>query len=359
MASALGLDASSLVAPVDPPPPAGDLKAEIEHFTTIDQCVKDHGNVDPLVGDGLRAIGYDTFLRDTCKLLEASRDKDKKRCEGIDATSLKARCESMVAMIAQTPDECPWDVRESPARGRSSTCVAVAARDPRLCVSEPRYGKAMCDGLVTREEAKCDALGEPDRGACKREVVRFKTVLEAPLSVPALAPPKGKITLEAIEGTPEPSAKEADVTLDLARGVVLLGERERSSFEIGIPRAAGIAAFLAPSPTTRLRVSAKVSLMKDLATARVDALELDVPGAGTLQVPGVRSDLKVTLTKLDRTRGADVALTIEGPVGVAPRAYKIKLEATTFVRDVVSERDATKAGVNLMPIPKLPSSAKP
>ena len=35
----LGLDASVLGEPVDPPAPAGDLKAELERFVNVDTCV--------------------------------------------------------------------------------------------------------------------------------------------------------------------------------------------------------------------------------------------------------------------------------------------------------------------------------
>src|ERR1019366_5592349 len=43
-----------------PPAPAGDLKAEIARFTTLDACVNERARVDPIVGDALEAIGYDT-----------------------------------------------------------------------------------------------------------------------------------------------------------------------------------------------------------------------------------------------------------------------------------------------------------
>jgi hypothetical protein len=345
IAAALGIDAAALAPPIDPPPPAGDLKVELERFTTVEQCVRERaGTIDPLVGDGLHAIGYDTFLRDACTMLEASKLKDKKKCGAIDATSLRVRCETMVAMVSNQPDECPWDVPDLPARGRASTCVAVAARDPRLCVTEPRFGKVQCEAIASRDDKKCASLPEGERAACRREVERFKNVLEPAIAAPALAAPAGKLTIEPIEGTPEPQSKNADVTIDVARGVVLVGGVDRASFELGYARGPGGAAFLAPMPAARTRFAAKVSVARDVTSARLDSFELDVPGAGTISVPGARSDLKLVVTKLERARGAEVAFSIEGAVGVAPRAYKIKLDATTFVRDVVSDLAAAKAG---------------
>jgi hypothetical protein len=59
-------------ASADPPALAGDLGADIEGFTTVDACVAAHAGVDPLVGDALEGIGYDTLLRDACRALEAA-----------------------------------------------------------------------------------------------------------------------------------------------------------------------------------------------------------------------------------------------------------------------------------------------
>src|SRR5256885_12144338 len=138
MVDTLGVDASMVGEGVDPPAPAGDLRAEIERFTTLDGCVAERSKVDPLIGDALHAIGYDTFFRDTCRLLEASKDKKRDTCEKIDSSALRKQCRSWVAMIAQTPDECPLELEGVPSRGRTPSCLAVAAKDPRLCTSEGR-----------------------------------------------------------------------------------------------------------------------------------------------------------------------------------------------------------------------------
>src|SRR5580704_4803926 len=153
MSSLLGIDAGELEAPVDPPAPAGDLKAEIDRFTTVDACALERARLDPLVGDALEAIGYDTFLRDACRMIDAAKANDATRCAAIDASSLEARCRATVAEVAGAPDTCPWEASSRPTRGRDARCVAVASRDPRLCV-------AAADPL---ERATCEAtLGQGD-----------------------------------------------------------------------------------------------------------------------------------------------------------------------------------------------------
>src|ERR1044071_6588769 len=54
---------------VDPSPPSGDLKSDIESFTTLDACVRARAMADPLLGDAIEALGYDTLMRDACRIL--------------------------------------------------------------------------------------------------------------------------------------------------------------------------------------------------------------------------------------------------------------------------------------------------
>ncbi|HEX3772045.1 MAG TPA: hypothetical protein VHV30_14315, partial [Polyangiaceae bacterium] len=119
LARALGLDGGldDSLDPVDPPAPAGDLKAEIAHFTSVDACVVERARVDPLVGDALEAIGYDTFLRDACRVVDAAKANDPGRCAGIEASSLEARCRATVAQTGGRPDACPWESPSRPDRG--------------------------------------------------------------------------------------------------------------------------------------------------------------------------------------------------------------------------------------------------
>src|SRR5262249_20086008 len=154
--------------PTDPPPPAGDLKGELERFVNVDACVSERAKLDPLVGDALGALGYDTFLRDACRLLEAAKDKKRETCDRIDSSALRARCQSWVAMIAQTPDECPLQFDGLITRGRNASCVAIAARDPRLCAGEARtIQRATCDALVARDPVKCDGLLANQKAQCQ------------------------------------------------------------------------------------------------------------------------------------------------------------------------------------------------
>ena len=184
----LGLDAGSLSETTDPPAPPGDLKSELDRFVSVDTCVKERANIDPLVGDALRAIGYDTFLRDACRLLEAAKDHSREKCDRIDSSALRSRCQSWVAMVAQTPDTCPLQFEGIPTRGRNVTCLAVAGKDPRLCTGEPRTAvRATCEAMALQDAARCDVLLPNDMPSCRRELARWRTLLAAAAQRPRQA----------------------------------------------------------------------------------------------------------------------------------------------------------------------------
>src|SRR5580698_4023520 len=120
-----GIDAGDLEGREDPPAPAGDLKAEIEHFTTVDACIDQRSHLDPVLGDAIEAIGYDTFLRDACRVIDAAKANDEARCGDIDSSPLAAHCRATVAEVAASPEKCPWEIADRPARGRVPACIAV------------------------------------------------------------------------------------------------------------------------------------------------------------------------------------------------------------------------------------------
>jgi hypothetical protein len=347
VAAALGIDAGGLVDTADPPAPAGDLKAELDRFVNVETCVKERANLDPLVGDALRAIGYDTFLRDACRLLEAAKDKKRETCDRIDSSALRTRCQSWVAMVAQTPDACPLQFEGVVTRGRNMTCLAVAGKDPRLCSGEARTSlRATCEAMSNRDEARCDAL-PADAPACKREVTRWKALLATPLSgLPKLPAPRGTLVVKGEAGTPDPATTNADLATELARGGVVVTARERARLELGMIGESETSR-IAPSPNRRARLGIAVILEppaspKDTPKPLLERLELEIPGEATLVFPTARCDCKVTTARIDKTRGGEIALALQGIMTSGARSYKIDVDLTTFVRDVVSELAGTR-----------------
>ena len=361
LAPFLGLDAGLFGDPVDPPPPAGDLKTELERFVNLDTCVKERANLDPLVGDALGAIGYDTFLRDACRMLEAAKDKRRESCAKIDASALRSRCEAWVAMIAQTPETCPLQFEGVVTRGRQSTCVAVAAKDPRLCAGEGRStARITCAALVTREPARCDVLSPLERPACQREVARWRSLLPAPLEgLKDLGAPRAKLTVHGTNGTADPPTTESDVSGDFARGIVVVTTGDESTSTRRLRAELGTiveseAARFAASPQKNPRLGLAVILTETRSKAEplttVQKLELELPAEAPLVSPPASCDCKLTTVKIPRVRGDEAHLVLDGTLTQNGRSYKIGLDVTTFVRDAVPEGREIGEGRVLPPV---------
>jgi hypothetical protein len=107
-----------------------------------------------------------------------------------------------------------------------------------------------------------------------------------------------------------------------------------SLFALGaVPRAVG-------SQETATRIGVELVLPKEAAgEAKIDRVELEIPGTIELTTATLRTTLKATVTELDATRGGKVRIVIDGSapttVGVPPRTYRVHVDMTTFVRDVV------------------------
>ncbi|HEY6459685.1 MAG TPA: hypothetical protein VIY73_06020, partial [Polyangiaceae bacterium] len=253
IAASLGLDASDLEPPVDPPAPAGDLEAELAAFTTVDACTQQRAGLDPVVGDALEAIGYDTLVRDACRLLDAAKAQDAKRCAAIDASPLRERCEALVAELAGDGDACPFEIPTRPEQGRQASCLALAARDVRLCAGAfDASARATCEAIATRNAAPCKHLGlRSDQARCARDEKRFAAALPAATAPSGAAlVVHGKATLGGASAAPAvstaPSTGDA-MPLDVARGVVLLERIDGTHLTLGSINEGG-PSFVVPSP---------------------------------------------------------------------------------------------------------------
>ncbi len=344
----LGVDAGVLGEPLDPPAPAGDLKTDLDRFVNLDQCVAERAKLDPLVGDALGAIGYETFLRDACRLLEAAKDRKRETCDKIDSSALRSRCQSWVAMVSQTPDTCPMQFEGLVTRGRNPSCVAVAAKDPRLCNGESRtVQRGTCEAMVARDPAKCDVLLPNQRPLCQREVARWGSVLAPPLEgLEKLPAPRGKLSILGVSGTPDPPTTEVDLSADFARGVVVVTSRDRMRIELGTV-VESEAARIAASPQKRPRVGLALILEPGKKEARpvLQKLEIELPGEAPIVSPPASCDCKITAARAASTRGGEAAVALEGTITSGGKSYKLGIDLATFVRDVVTE----SAGARVLP----------
>lgn len=338
---ALGVDAGELELRVDPPAAAGDLAGEIASFTTVEACIDTHAHLDPLLGDALEAIGYDTFVRDACRVLDAAKARDLKRCDAIDASALRRQCATTVAAVVGDADLCPWTVASRPALGRDASCLAIASRDPRLCAAEETTAaRATCEAVVRHDPASCGKLPlKADQARCKRDADRWRNVSVAV----AGSPPhdSGSSAIEAtlhLESADDAGAPiDANLAADLTRGLVVVSERGGNRFSVGPLSDSGLG-FVAPSPHVQATLALEVFASSDGKRVEVERAELLVPGRSPVATPLAHSSLVAKITQLDPTRGGAASLTVDGTIGDSSGTWRVHLQASTFVRDVVAAK---------------------
>lgn len=345
----LGLDGGAL-DDHDPPAPSGDLAKDIERFVNVDACVKERAGLDPLVGDALHGIGYDTFLRDACRMLEAAKDRKAETCGRLDSSGLRGRCRAWVAQLSESPDACPLVYDGLPARGRTPACVAVAAKDPRLCAGEGRTGaRGTCEALTTGDGARCDTLLGGERASCHRELARWRSLLHPPLAaLPPLAKPAGKLVVRGEDGTRDPAEIQTDLEPELRRGAVVVASGGRRRVELGLLGESAIARIPgSPGKRMKLGLAVVVTPSRDGArgseVAALDRLELEVPGEAPLVLPTAKCACTLTKATVEGSRGGLVALRLEGVLASGTRSFRIEVDLATFVRDVVTDERASRA----------------
>ncbi|HEX3343997.1 MAG TPA: hypothetical protein VHS09_05460 [Polyangiaceae bacterium] len=346
LARALGVDAGDLEPALDPPAPPGDLPAELAGFTTVDACVAARAAGDPVLGDALEAIGYDTLARDACRSLDAAKSRDAKRCDDILASTLKARCEARVAELAGQPDACPFDVPTHPELGRDASCLALATRDASLCEAAfDRADRASCAATAAHDAAPCKRLPlRADQARCTRDEQRWAPVLPQADAPPrAGGPPSGKVTLTGGAGgfASDAGGLAGDAgglagdafALDVSRGVVVLERLGGLHVVVGSMSKAG-AGFLAASPDAPKTFDFELVVPPDPKKAALERALLDVPGRAPIDVgSSAAAAFTVRVTKLEKKRGGAVEVKLDGSLA---EGVTVHAEVTTFVRDIVS-----------------------
>jgi hypothetical protein len=330
IANVLGIDAAVLgVGLIDPERPAGDLATDLATFTTVEACMKQRtSSLDPLVGDAVDAIGYDTFLRDACRVLEAAKNKEPKKCDLIDASSLRARCRTVTSMVAGDVEGCPLKSPAKPELGRDATCIAAALRSPAMCAGAQKRDRPACEALLAHDTKPCAALALDDqRVPCMRDAARFRGVLSGAPVLAKVPPPKGTLDVHG-DGKPDPSQTTADLDNDVGSGVVVVldGKRKRLSFgrfDDSFPRAT--------QPLERMRLALSLAVSED-KPGEVIEVALTVPGAphASCAGDGCRT-ITVKVTTLEPKRGGALVLSADGTLG----GFRIRADVSTFVRDVV------------------------
>jgi hypothetical protein len=319
---------------VDPPAPSGDLKNDVESFTTLDACVRTRKIADPLIGDAIDALGYDTLTRDACRILQALKEKRSDACKPIAASGVRARCETYVAVLTGDPGACPTSGSGRLAT-RDPVCLARANRDERLCAAAPTTDRARCRALVLGRRAEC---GRDE--ACARQVARYESLFEKPATHTPL-PTRLHVDV-AEQGTAQPSKTSFDLDDVAAAGAVVRASNGVTRVTLGTPKNA-----LWPTPDA-LQAGPRVFVEWSAATSTAQTqpakvtlgsnelrLDLLVPKVALLSSL-LASDVELQIETLSSEPAGPIKFVLESTLREAPRTFRVKLDVETFVREAAA-----------------------
>ncbi len=332
-------DAASAEGPpvsveLDPAGPPGDLAAEVAAFIDLPSCVQKHRPSDPLLAEGLEALGYERFTWDACRSVEALKRRRPEPCDAMLSSALRRRCLSNLAVFNADPALCPLD---EPAPGLAQhdvACLAAARRDLRTCAGLRGPARAVCEGLLVHDRTRC---GTDER--CVRQIVRWQNAL--PLA-PNVIPHRARVSAR-LEGPAEGSAPPEE-TLEFAdeaaQGAVLVRRPAgRIRLAFGDVSPARVSAL--PAPALGLWVEAPEALLATGGEAVLSSTELGLllkTSRGLLpRAAGEGAHLRLEALTPEPHRPLRLTLEVVVGPGDAPRRATFTID--TWLRDIV-ERPA-------------------
>jgi hypothetical protein len=328
----------------DPPGPSGNLRNDIESFTTLDACVRARIIADPLLGDAVDALGYDSLTRDACRILQALKAKRTDACKPIVASALRARCESYVAVLTGDPNLCPAVNGGGGFVAREAVCLARARRDERLCNGANAMDRPKCRALVLGQPGECGR-----DASCIRQVQRYRSLLEKPASHPAL---NAHLRIEIVEEGPADSGvKSLDMEEIAAGGAIVMVTNEKVRVAIGAPK--GVSWLDADSPLASPKAFIEFSVPLVLAEEHVGSekkvsngrsavelgprdlrVDLLLPKVALLSA-SMSSDRTLDIEKLSTEQGGPIRFALGATLRDTPRVFRVKFDVETFVREEI------------------------
>lgn len=265
----------------------------------------------------LHDLGYDLLFADACTVQRAEQEGDPAICQELSVSTLRDRCVARVAIASAQPLACPPG-RTMP--GRDPLCVALAARDRRLCQVASVLDRAVCEQALGRATA-CAHLPDTERDACTERAADLASRVQGePTTSPALTT---SMTLTLADGStrsPTSAARGARITYRGCTRVLVLGEQAHLTAPFGL---AGVA-FEVVVPGEEPFEASLTSLPSETAST----LSATLDGSRVLHA----NTGSVSLTRLTPELGG----VVEGTFHASYAGEMAMLDGTftTFVRDV-------------------------
>ncbi len=270
----------------------------------------------PSVRATLGDLGYDRLFDDACLAQQAEAHQDSAACAELSVSTLRERCVARVAIASARPSDCP---AARTMGGRDPLCVALAARDRRLCAIGSSLDRAVCEAALGRDVA-CAHLRDAERDACSTRVADLGARIEGEVRTsPAL---ETSMSMHVGSDVRTTSAADRGVRV-ISRGctrLLVLGDQSHLTAPFGLASIAFDVVLVGDPPID----ASLTSLPSDMAST----LSATVDGIRTLHA----TSGSVTITRLELALGGVVEGTIHA--AFAGQVPVIDATFTTFVRDL-------------------------
>ncbi len=283
----------------------------------------------PELRAALDALSYGDFAEDSCRLALAPAARDPSLCDRVQLPQLARACRTRVAVARGERSLCP---RAQDEPGPDLFCVALATRAFSGCPGAGLVDGPRCRAVAELDLARCRGLPGPSRALCEGDV-RALTGVIVPAARPQPAPGTLRLEITFVNNS-EPTrtvdawGMERGAFVTDSRAIVLVDPRRRW-----------------PEPTAyavdgRSAVAGVELTLGEERRGEVTRLRVVLSDGRALEGPVGRSAGPVTYTRASREVGHELAGTFTAEATVQGRPARIVGTFATFVRDVVSDREA-------------------
>jgi hypothetical protein len=296
----------------------------------LGQCVRRGAEaLSPELASALRSLAYDSFAEDGCRLALAPAARDPALCDPIELPQLQRSCRARVAIARAERALCPRAIDEP---GPDPMCVALASRNASACPGAGATTAEWCRAIAEHDRGRCRALPSPLRRRCDEDVRALEALTERSVR-PQPAPGHMQLTIEWTDLSEPPRTLEADgfdrgALVSDSRAIYLVDPRRRW-----------------PSPTAYALDGRSAAVGFELSLSeqrRGKALRMRVvlPDGRSIDGPDGRPAGTVQYARASREVGHELSGEISAAGLCAGRPVRVRATFSTFVRDVVSDREA-------------------
>lgn len=283
----------------------------------------------PELREALSTIAYESFAEDGCRASFALALRDPSLCEPVQLPQLRRSCLLRVAIARGERALCP---RATDEPGPDPLCVALATRIFSACPSAGRNFAHWCRAIAERDPERCRALPGPLRTRCVADVNALGGTF-AHAARPQPTAGSMRLEIEWLDGREPPRTIEADgmergAYATESRDIVLVDPRRRwpSTTAYAVDGARAVVGF--------------ELTLGEQRRGEVRSMRVVLPDGRAIEALEGRAAGVVEYTHASRTPGHELSGTITAQGAHAGRAVRVRATFSTFIRDVVSAREA-------------------